>query len=87
MNFSNEIWSNPSHEGTLSRKEDLAEWVDHAEDHPDVDHLGVGGRWQGARQTDKAEKSCWFCFTVEKYVRLQSRQDKEDSEVDLDDDG
>ena len=39
-------------------EEHLQEGVEHAEDHPDVDHLGVGGRWQGARQTDKAEKSC-----------------------------
>ena len=34
----------------------LEEGVDHAEDHPDVDHLGVGGRRQGAGQADKAAK-------------------------------
>ena len=38
----------------------LEEGVDHAEDHPDVDHLGIGGRWQGAGQTDKAERYFYF---------------------------
>ena len=38
------------------RETDLAEWVDHAEDHPDVDHLGIRGCGQGARQAHKAEK-------------------------------
>ena len=33
---------------------DLREWVEHAEDHPDVDHLGVRGGRQGAGEPDKA---------------------------------
>ena len=34
--------------------ENLRERVEHAEDHPDVDHLGVRGGRQGAGETDKA---------------------------------
>ena len=65
---------------------DLAEGVDHAEDHPDVDHLGIGGGRQGAGQAHKAGEHSVGNF-LEEYSCLQGGQDKEDGEVDLDDDG
>ena len=34
-------------------EEDLEEGVEHAEDHPDVDHLGIRRCRQGARETNK----------------------------------
>ena len=34
-------------------EEDLQEGVDHAEDHPDVNHLGIRRRRQGAGETNK----------------------------------
>ena len=66
-------------------EEDLQEGVEHAEDHPDVDHLGIRRRRQRARETNK---------TVEESVRnnvfsklyLQGCKNEEDGEVDLDDD-
>ena len=36
------------------KQKDLREGVEHAEDHPDVNHLGVGGGRQGAGEPDKA---------------------------------
>ena len=60
----------------------MAEWVDHAEDHPDVDHLGIRGRRQGAGQAHKAAER----NLTDNYSSLQGGQDEEDGEVDLDDD-
>ena len=39
-------WQN---ELILKKKKNLAKWVDNAKDHPDVDHLSIGGGRQGAR--------------------------------------
>ena len=36
--------------------ENLAEWIEHAEDHPDVDHLCVRSCWQCAGKADKAAR-------------------------------
>ena len=39
----------------IQLQEDLGKGVEHTEDHPDVNHLGVRGRRQGAGEADKAE--------------------------------
>ena len=35
---------------------DLGEGIEHGEDHPDVNHLDVGRRWQSLRDSDETGK-------------------------------
>ena len=57
---------------------------EHCEDHPDVNHLDIGGGWQELGDSDEAEKSFLdIQLTLEAYS--QGSQDQEDGEVDLDD--
>ena len=64
-------------------EEDLEEGIEHAEDHPDVDHLGIRRRRQGAREANKTVDK-WVIDNVSSY--LQGCKNEEYCEIDLDDD-
>ena len=49
-------------------EEDLEEGVEHAEDHPDVDHLGIRRRRQGAREANKTVDK-WVIDNVSSYLQ------------------
>ena len=41
---------------------DLGKGIEHGEDHPDVDHLDVGGCWEGLRDPNKTERNYLAIF-------------------------
>ena len=63
---------------------DLYEGDDHGEDHPDVQHLHVGGDWQGLGESKKAAKKFNNKVKNRKEENSQCCQDKKDGEVDFD---
>ena len=48
-----------------SIQSNLTEEEHHGEDHPDVDHLDVGGGGQRLRDSNKSEK---ICYNFDKYI-------------------
>ena len=62
-------------------KGDLKEEEHHGDDHPDVNHLYIGGGWQSLGDAYEAEKR--FCKKNFDFQSLQCCEYKECSEVDL----
>ena len=65
---------------------DLYEGDDHGEDHPDVQHLHVGGHWQGLGETKKAATKYVKSRRVERIEKRENSQgceDKKYGEVDF----